>query len=553
MTEKRNRQEPGKFCEERKQSDTVFKRADEPLSSLVSREEALLSAVPDIILETDVSDNTCTWTNRAGLDFFGDDVIGKEIDLSKHSDGDDAESNESAAEKSRGITYTRTWMRHKDGNMRLLAWRMRLIRHQQGNSTGILLLGRDVTDIKKAEEKRAELEAQVHHQHRLEMVGTLAGGIAHDFNNILTGISGFSFLALQELPEDSPVREDLNEVVALSRRAEDLTRKLLAFSRREKPRMAVIDINQLIGDLIKILKRLIPENIELVFSPKARTSTVKADPAQIEEVLVNLAVNARDAMSTGGKLVIETFNIRLDEGYVSVHQGSKPGSYVMIAISDTGCGMDKEIMEHLFEPFFTTKKDGMGTGLGLATVYGMVKQHQGNIWAYSEPGKGSTFKVYLPCLDEKEVKTAARELKESLTGTGTILVIEDEASILRIAKRSLESRGYRVFTAASPSEARRVLADQALDIDMLLTDVVLPEMNGWAFYESVRREYPHLRALFMSGYTDDVIVRKGMLDSNMPFIQKPFTQDALASKVKEVLEGDRNGERGSTGNSGGRR
>ncbi|MFO8091081.1 MAG: ATP-binding protein, partial [Desulfatiglandaceae bacterium] len=300
-------------------------------------------------------------------------------------------------------------------------------------------------------------------------------------------------------------------------------------------------------------KRLIPENIELVFSPKARTSTVRADPGQIEEVLINLAVNARDAMATGGKLVIETFNIRLDEDYVSVHRGSKPGSYVVIAISDTGCGMDKEIMEHLFVPFFTTKKAGTGTGLGLATVYGTVKQHEGNIWAYSEPGKGSTFKVYLPCITEKEVKTAAGELKESLTGTGTILVIEDEASILRIAKRSLESRGYSVLTAALPSEARRVLGTRGLDIDMLLTDVVLPEMNGRAFYESVRREYPHLRALFMSGYTDDVIVRKGMLDSNMPFIQKPFTQDALASKVKEVLEGGRNGERGSTGNSGGGR
>jgi PAS domain S-box-containing protein len=542
MTERPGHKNLKKKCGENHPPDPALRPADESFSATLSGKEALLSAVPDIILQIDASDNICTWANRAGLDFFGDDLIGKKTGFYKGPDQEDTGSVEEGGGESDDVAYSRTWMRRRDGRMRLLSWRTRTIKDQQGKITGAVSLGRDVTEMKKSEEKRAELEAEVQHQRRLEMLGTLAGGVAHDFNNILTGISGFTYLALEQLSADSPAREDLNEVLELSRRAEELTRKLLIFSRREKPQMKEVDVNQLIGDLLKMLKRLIPENIDVVFSPGIEVGAVRADQAQIEEVLINLAVNARDAMPTGGMLVIETSNTKLNEDYVSVHRGSKPGPHVMIAVSDTGFGMDREILEHLFEPFFSTKKPGMGTGLGLATVYGIVKQHRGNIWAYSEPGRGSAFKVYLPRIIEMEAENVEGELKETVAGRGTILVVEDEASILRIAKRSLEAKGYRVFTADSPSEAERVLASSGTDIDLLLSDVVLPEMNGGDLYKSVRRKYPHIRALFMSGYTDDVIVRKGMLDSKLPFIQKPFTQDALGSRVKEVLEGGPNGK-----------
>ena len=387
----------------------------------------------------------------------------------------------------------------------------------------------------QAEEQRAALEAQMRQQQRLETVGQLAAGVAHDFNNLLTGITGFTQFAHDGMPEHSTARMDLAEVLALTRRAVDLTRQLLAFSRRQTLHSVVLDLNQLVSEMIKMLGRLIGEHIELVFRPAAGLGQVKADPGQIEQVLVNLAVNARDAMPDGGVLMIETAHVELDDAFADLHAGVKPGPYVLLLVTDTGCGMQASVREHVFEPFFTTKALGKGTGLGLATTYGIVKQHGGNIWVESEPGMGTTFKVYLPRVAETFITEAPAGAEALPTSMETILIVEDETSVREVAARILQARGYRVLTAALPSEAEQALAAHGDDIALLLTDVVMPERSGRQLYESVRAQFPLLRVLYMSGYSDDAIMHHSVLDANTAFIAKPFTADALARKVRAAM------------------
>ncbi|MBI5536715.1 MAG: PAS domain S-box protein [Deltaproteobacteria bacterium] len=395
---------------------------------------------------------------------------------------------------------------------------------------------RDVTERKHAEAGRDKLEAQLRQAQKMEAVGQLAGGVAHDFNNLLTGIAGFTRFALDTEPEDSASHADLTEVLALSRRAATLTRQLLAFSRRQPLQPEVVNINRTVGEMTNMLGRLIGENIDLVFAAGTDLGNVSVDPGQLEQVLVNLAVNARDAMPSGGKLTVETSNVTLDEDYVCTHAGVTPGDYVMMAISDSGCGMSTDTLEHLFEPFFTTKPRGKGTGLGLSTVYGIVKQHGGGIWVYSEPSLGTTFKVYLPRVFDEEVpRSRAPERQDLWFGTETILIVEDEPSVRRMAQRSLEAHGYHVLAAAAPSEADAVLAAHGADVALILTDVVLPERDGHTLYEAAHTIYPHLLVLYTSGYTDDAIVHSGILAPGTAFIQKPFTAEALARKVRDVL------------------
>jgi len=390
----------------------------------------------------------------------------------------------------------------------------------------------------QADEQRSVLEAQLRRQQRLETVGQLAAGVAHDFNNLLTGITGFTQFALDTAPENSTSRQDLTEVLALSQRAADLTRQLLAFSRRQPLQTVVLDLNQLIFNLLKMLGRLIGEHIALAFDPDMALGHIKADPGQLEQVIVNLAVNARDAMPEGGKLTIATANVELDEEYANTHADTTPGAYILLTVTDNGCGMDDSVCEHLFEPFFTTKGVGKGTGLGLATSYGIVKQHGGSLWVESAVGQGTTFHIYLPRVAEPLVIEATPVLKTLPPGTATVLIVEDESAVREVTARLLEHQGYHVLTAALPSEAEQVLAIHGHDISLLLTDVVLPERSGRQLYEAIRRRYPHIRVLYVSGYTDDAIVRQGMLDENSSFIAKPFTADALIGKVSELLSED---------------
>jgi signal transduction histidine kinase/ActR/RegA family two-component response regulator len=419
--------------------------------------------------------------------------------------------------------------RRKDGSMIDIAVYSAPLRVPGGRPLGVLAVIADRTE-------RNRLEDRLRQSQKMEAVGKLAGGIAHDFNNLLTAITGYTDLLYLRLPGDIGKRE-LNEIRKASDRAASLTRQLLAFSRQQVLQPKVIDVNEVVGNLSGMLGRLIGEDVEFVASLDREVGRVKADPFQLEQVLMNLAVNARDAMPRGGKLTIETANVILDESYTRGHPDVKPGPYVMIAVSDTGIGMDSETRARIFEPFFTTKALGKGTGLGLSTVYGIVKQSQGHMWAYSEPGQGATFKVYLPIHeagDEPPIVTPQARVVPR--GWETILAVEDEESLLNLVAEILKDAGYNVIPANGPKEALRVLVEHREAIHMLLTDVVMPGMSGRLLADQVLRERPGMRVLYMSGYTDNAIVHHGVLDAGTAFLQKPFTPDALIKKVREVLD-----------------
>jgi two-component system, cell cycle sensor histidine kinase and response regulator CckA len=401
-----------------------------------------------------------------------------------------------------------------------------------GDIIGLVGLSRDITEQKR-------LEAQLLQAQKMETVGRLAGGVAHDFNNLLTAIGGYASLVKRSLPPDSAAHSDIDVVIQASDRAAGLTRQLLAFSRRQIIEQRVIDLNQLIVDIDKMLRRLIGEDVDLVTVQGQDLGAVKADPGQIEQVLVNLAVNARDAMPTGGELTIETANVTLDANYARTHAEALAGEYVMVAVSDTGAGMTDEVKAQVFEPFFTTKEIGKGTGLGLATVYGIVKQHGGHISVYSEPGQGTTFKVYLPRVQGvvTETNLPTDEATPLPQGTETVLVVEDEPVVREFAVQSLTGLGYVVLEASSGGEALQVARNHAGNIDLLLTDVVMPKMSGKELAIQLKETRPPLAVLYTSGYTDNAIVHHGVLDEGVAFLQKPFTTIALARKVREVLQG----------------
>ena len=381
-------------------------------------------------------------------------------------------------------------------------------------------------------------EKQLIQSQKLEAVGRLAGGISHDFNNLLTVILGYSDISKRNLKEGDPLRRNLEEITRASERAASLTRQLLAFSRKQVMQPKVFDLNIVVTDLEKMLRRMIGEDVELRVSPGPDLGNIKADPVQLEQVIMNLAVNARDAMPKGGKLSIETSNIYLDESYARDHVSVVPGDYVMLAISDTGCGMDEETRLRIFEPFFTTKESGKGTGLGLSMVYGIVRQSGGNIWVYSEEGRGTTFKIYFPRVtaEAEEYKRAA-QTSDVPKGSETILLVEDAELVRKLARRVLETAGYRVLEAGSAEAAIKLCEKINGDkIDLLLTDVVMPGMSGNDMSKVLLTKQPGMPVLYMSGYTDDAIVQHGVLEAGINFLQKPFSPGALASKVREVLD-----------------
>jgi PAS domain S-box-containing protein len=395
----------------------------------------------------------------------------------------------------------------------------------------------DITDQKNAEKEKKHLEDQLRQAQKMEAIGTLAGGVAHDFNNMLSIILGYSELALEAVDKDSPLFSSLTEITRAAGRSADITRQLLAFARKQTISPKTLNLNETIEGLLKMLRRLIGENIDLLWAPKAGLWPVKMDPSQIDQILANLVVNARDAISDTGKISVETKNASLDDEYCVTHVDFTPGDFVLLSVSDDGCGMGKETMDKIFEPFFTTKKFGEGTGLGLAMIYGIVKQNDGFIDVYSEPGTGTTFRIYLP----RQGKTVAEDERSPRIGIvyghgETVLVVEDEASILALAERFLATLGYTTLAADNPEKALAVAGAHPGSIHLLMTDVVMPGMNGKDLSEELKKMRPELKCLFMSGYTPNAIVHKGILDTGVSFIQKPFSLRDLAATVKGALE-----------------
>jgi PAS domain S-box-containing protein len=387
---------------------------------------------------------------------------------------------------------------------------------------------RDLTETRRIEEQL--LQAQ-----KMESVGRLAGGIAHDFNNLLTAIAGYANLTLVEPDLPAGARADVEQIATAAARASELTGQLLAFSRRQVMQPESLAVGDAVSELLPMLRRLVPEDVRIVPSVKPDVGWVLADPGHLSQVIVNLVVNARDAMPTGGTLTLEATNVELDAAYAHGHPEVEPGQYVLISVTDTGIGMDEATRARLFEPFFTTKELGKGTGLGLATVYGIVRQSGGHIWVYSEPGHGSVFKIYLPRVEAGtgERMTGAPRLP-SRTGTETVLVVEDDGAVRGFVDRVLTARGYHVVTAATPDEALQMAVDG--EVGLLLTDVVMPGMSGVELARRLQERNPDLRVLFASGYTEDTIVHHGVLEAGVSYLPKPFSPDTLAARVREVLD-----------------
>nr|WP_321399109.1 transporter substrate-binding domain-containing protein [uncultured Desulfobacter sp.] len=406
------------------------------------------------------------------------------------------------------------------------------------NEKQLMLLLADTSRQKIAEEKQQKLKFQLIQAQKMESIGRLAGGVAHDFNNMLSIILGNVELVMEELHSENSFFENLEEIYKAAERSSNLTRQLLAFARKQIIDPKVINLNDVVSDMLKMLKRLIGEDIALTWQPSETLKPVKMDPSQVDQILANLCVNARDAIKSVGKVTIETDNVFFDQTYCREHPEFKPGEYVMLAVSDDGIGMDKNTVSNIFEPFFTTKDIGEGSGLGLATIFGIVKQNNGFINVYSEPGDGTSFKIYFPQYHQSD-STAHDHPKEELDPTGTerILIVEDEISILKMTQVILQRLGYRVIIASSPIDAiKRIESSEFNDIDLLITDVVMPEMNGRELATKMKDRYPDLKCLFMSGYTANVIAHHGVLESGVHFINKPFSKHSLAKKVREVLD-----------------
>ena len=512
---------------------TDRKRAEQALRESESRTRALFDAIPDLVIRIG-KDGTCG-EMKPPRDFkpllSAEKAIGKTVfDVVPREIAEAALRARERAVKT-GETQVVEYELMENGSRRY--YEARLVPDEDGD---VLAIVRDVTDKK-------ELEAQLWQSQKMEAVGTLAGGIAHDFNNLLTVIGGYSELIMMELAPDDSKRADVAEIKKSADRAGDLTRQLLAFSRRQVLQPRLLDLNQVVEDLTKLLRRLIVENIELKTSLDLSLGRVKADPAQIEQILVNLAVNARDAMPAGGTLTIETGNVDLDERYIKDHPRVEAGRYAMLAVSDTGHGIPKDIQTRIFEPFFTTKPPGSGTGLGLSTVYGIVKQSGGYIWVYSESGLGTSFKIYLPLVGAAESAIFEREERSGETlqrlsseHPETILLVEDDEMVRILARRLLGEQGYHVIEARDGAEASSLCQNHPGPIHLMLSDVVLPGQSGPQTADELRCSRPDMKLLYMSGYTENRAVRD-MLASDVPFLQKPFSAGGLVRKVREVLDG----------------
>jgi two-component system, cell cycle sensor histidine kinase and response regulator CckA len=433
-------------------------------------------------------------------------------------------------------TFERTF-RRRDGSTLPVLILDRIIRDPKGKVLGIRSTVENITDRRRTEEALRKSEEQLRQWQKVEAIGRLAGGVAHDFNNLLMTIKGCSELLVNSLDQQDPRRGEVEEIRKAAERATALTRQLLAFGRRQVLQPQVVDLNAIVTNMHRMLQRLIGEDIQLFTTLEPGLWSVKVDPGQIEQVVMNLALNARDAMPSGGKLTIETANNLLDAEYARGHVSVKPGPYVMLAVSDTGCGMDKETQSQIFEPFFTTKEKGAGTGLGLSTVYGIIKQSGGNIWVYSEPGKGATFKVYLPRVEEAvRIRKTKATSSVSPGGTETILLVEDEDAVRTMISKILKTKGYTVLEARQGDEALQISDQTEGPIHLLVTDVIMPQMSGRDLAERLKNLRQEIKILYMSGYPDNAIVHHGVLEAGTPFLQKPFSLNALERKVRDLLD-----------------
>lgn len=426
--------------------------------------------------------------------------------------------------------------RKLDGGTAWLVLNSRPIFDSDGNLVLIEGMAKDITHQKAEEEKRKQLEAQLQHSQKLESVGRLAGGVAHDFNNMLSIILGYSDILLETLPQDSLEHENILEIKSAAERSADLTGQLLAFARKQTASPKSMDLNKTIPDMLKMLQRLLGEDIKLTFLPGKDLEMVFIDPTQIDQVLANLCINARDAITGTGEISIKTETVFLDEDACRQNPDAAPGPYVMLSVCDDGFGMDKSTLKQIFEPFFTTKGTKKGTGLGLSTVYGIVRQNMGHISVESEPGQGTTFKVYLPvCHGHAEAESELSETDAHQTGSETILLVEDEESLLVLTRRILEHLGYKVLPAGSPLEALQISKEYQGNIHLMMTDVIMPGMTGRELSVRLSEERPEMICIYISGYTSDILAPKGVLDKDLHFIQKPFTKKILAARLREIL------------------
>jgi signal transduction histidine kinase/ActR/RegA family two-component response regulator len=420
--------------------------------------------------------------------------------------------------------------RKKNGETLVLEKALTPLRDGDGTITHFISTGRDITE-------RRKLESELRQAQKMDAIGRLAGGVAHDFNNLLLVISAYAELMLDSLAEAHPLRRNVSEIMTASRRAADLTRQLLAFGRKQMQALQVLDLNTVIGEITSMLPRLIGEDIELLFTPGQDLGKVKADPVQIEQVVMNLAANARDAMPEGGTLTIETATVQVDESYVQRHSIVPQGDYVLLTVADSGQGIAAEHLPHIFEPFYTTKEEGKGTGLGLATVYGIVKQNGGFVWVYSESGLGTTFKIYLPQVHSvTSAVRIAKPVEISPRGCETLLLVEDEASVRTASQQFLTRSGYNVLEARDGEDALHASRRHHGPIHLMITDVVMPRMGGPKLAERLADERPDMKVLFVSGYAENTVLQHGKVGVTTRFLQKPFSLKMLAKKVREVLE-----------------
>jgi PAS domain S-box-containing protein len=510
---------------ERKRGEEALRRSEADYRGLV--EHAPLG------IYRATADGRFLTLNRALVEMLGyesaDEVLGLDIPREVYTDSEQR-VDLVAGFRSDDQAKTEVQWKRKDGSHITVQLNMRIVRSATGQIEYLEGLVEDVTE-------RRSIEHQFWQAQRMEAVGRLAGGVAHDFNNILTVIVSTSELLLGDLGTDDPKRKDVEEIRAAAQRATGLTRQLLAFSRRQVLQLRVLSLNGVVEALGKMVRCLIGEDVTLEVKLDSELGAVRADPGQIEQVILNVVVNSRDAMPRGGRLTIETSNVDLDEAYVREHTGVSPGRYVMLAVSDTGVGMDADTRALIFEPFFTTKEPGKGTGLGLATVYGIVKQSRGFVWVYSEPGRGTTFKIYLPRVDAPfDAPDMALAVQPSPGGHEVVLLAEDDASVRRVVAEALEKKGYCVLPAPDGQTALDMARAQPGEIQLLITDLIMPGMTGRELAEVIAAERPHIRVLYMSGYTDDTVVRHGVLEAGTPYLQKPFTPGALAFKVREILD-----------------
>ncbi len=533
--------------QEMERSEQQRKRAEAALRESEKKFQQFYDEAPVGYHELDTK-GRITRVNRKELEMLGytaGEMLGKPVwnffveeDTTRH-----VTMAKLAGDVSFHDTFERTY-RRKDGTTLSVLTQDRILRDKSRQIIGIRSAVEDITERRQTQEALRKSEEQLRQWQRVEAIGRLAGGVAHDFNNLLMTIKGCSELLLNAFDRRDPRREEVEEILKAGERATSLTRQLLAFGRRQVLQPQVLDLNSLVSNMDKMLRRLIGEDIQLVTVLDPELWSVKVDPGMVEQAVMNLAVNSRDAMPNGGKLTIETANIIHDEEYASRHVSMKPGYYVMVAVSDNGCGMDKETQSHLFEPFFTTKEKGKGSGLGLSTVYGIIKQSGGNIWTYSEPGQGTTFKIYLPRV-EKTARVYKPKAKPSMVpgGTETILLVEDEEAVRTMVSKVLKNKGYTVLEAAHSKEAFEICEQNEGPIHLMVTDVILPQMSGRELAERLAPLLPEMKVLYMSGYPDNTIVQHGVLESGTAFLQKPFTLNALELKVREVLDGFRPGSR----------